>query len=89
MIANKESAHINWFDHRVGTSADWLLSFTLQATFGSLPSHAGLVNEATKLNKEAKDLKTKAVDVAWNFEFELDDARGLEVDAEQVRSDDC
>lgn len=49
-----------------------------------MPSHAGLVNEATKLNKDAKDLRTKATDAAGNLSFELDAARRLEADAEQV-----
>lgn len=52
--------------------------------FGSLPSHDSLMNEATKLNKEAKDLKTKAVDVAGRLELDLGDAKRLEVDADQV-----
>ncbi|XP_071348331.1 laminin subunit gamma-2 [Trachinotus anak] len=56
----------------------------LEGTFGSLPSHAGLVHEAGKLNKGALDLRTQAVDLAGDLEFELDDARRLKVDAEQT-----
>ncbi|XP_044075483.1 laminin subunit gamma-2 [Siniperca chuatsi] len=57
---------------------------SLEGTFESLPSHAGLVNEATKLNKDAEDLRTKAVGTAGDLVFELDAARRLETDAEQA-----
>ncbi|XP_040911632.1 laminin subunit gamma-2 [Toxotes jaculatrix] len=57
---------------------------SLEGMFGSLPSHANLVNEASKLRKEAEDLKTKTVDVAEDLGLKLDNARRLEVDAEQA-----
>ncbi|XP_035489050.2 laminin subunit gamma-2 [Scophthalmus maximus] len=56
---------------------------SLEGTFGSLP-HGGLLSETTKLNKEAKDLRTKAVDLAGDVEFDLDDVRKLEAEAEQA-----
>lgn len=42
------------------------------------------MNEATKLNKEAKDLRTKATGAAGDLSSELDAARRLEAEAEQV-----
>uniref|UniRef100_UPI0037E831B8 laminin subunit gamma-2 isoform X2 n=1 Tax=Semicossyphus pulcher TaxID=241346 RepID=UPI0037E831B8 len=56
----------------------------LEGSLGALPSHAGLLNEATKLNKDAKDLKTKAGRAAGDLAFELDAAHRLEADAEQA-----
>ena len=55
-----------------------------QGMFGSLPSHVGLLSDATKLSGEAKDLRTAAGDLAGDVEFKLEDARSLEADAEQV-----
>ncbi|XP_070775382.1 laminin subunit gamma-2 [Enoplosus armatus] len=57
---------------------------SLEGTFKSLPSHAGLMNEATKLNKDAKDLRMKADGTTADLVFELDAARRLEADAEQA-----
>ncbi|XP_035025549.1 laminin subunit gamma-2 [Hippoglossus stenolepis] len=57
---------------------------SVEGMFGSLPSHVGLLSDATKLSSEAKDLGTKAGDLAGDVEFELDDARSLEADAEQA-----
>lgn len=62
--------------------------FILQQTVGSLPSYAGLVNEATKLNKESQVLKTKTSDADANLKRELDKARMQEADAELVNCSD-
>ncbi|XP_026169484.1 laminin subunit gamma-2 [Mastacembelus armatus] len=56
----------------------------LEGTIGSLPSYTGLVKDATKLNKEAKLLRSNAADTATNLTFELDKARKLESEAEQA-----
>ncbi|XP_029381415.1 laminin subunit gamma-2 isoform X1 [Echeneis naucrates] len=56
----------------------------LEGTFGSLPPYTGLLNEATKLNKEALDLRTMVSDTARDLEFELNKARKMEADAEQA-----
>nr|XP_046265365.1 laminin subunit gamma-2 [Scatophagus argus] len=56
----------------------------LEGTFGSLPSHAGLLNEATKLNGDTKDLQTNAAAAAGDLNFKLEAARRLEADAEQA-----
>ncbi len=55
-----------------------------QKSVGSLPSHAGLVNQAAKLNKDSIGLRTNAAGAAANLNSELDAARRLEADAEQV-----
>lgn len=52
--------------------------------FGALPSYAGLVNEATKLNEQTQDLKMKTSDTDSNLTSELDKASEMEADAEQV-----
>ncbi|KAF1383164.1 hypothetical protein PFLUV_G00128460 [Perca fluviatilis] len=56
----------------------------LEGTIGSLPPHADLLKDATKLNKDAKDLKTAATDTAADLASELDAGRTLEADAEQA-----
>lgn len=59
--------------------------FILQETFGTLPSQTGQAIEASnELNQDVKNLKTKAVGVAGELNFELDAARRLEADADQV-----
>lgn len=49
-----------------------------------MPPYADLANQATKLNKDVTDLKTKAVGTAGDLASELDTARTLEADAAQV-----
>ncbi|XP_010792603.1 laminin subunit gamma-1-like, partial [Notothenia coriiceps] len=56
----------------------------LENTFGSLPSHTDLLNEATKLNKGSKDLKQRTLDATDNLTSELEDGRRLEGEAEQA-----
>ncbi|XP_078121302.1 laminin subunit gamma-2 [Sander vitreus] len=56
----------------------------LEGTIGSLPSHADLLKDATKLNNEAKDLKTTAMDTAADLASELDAGRTLEAVAKQA-----
>lgn len=56
----------------------------LEGTFESLPPYADLANQATKLNKDVTDLKTKAVGTARDLASELDTARTLEADAAQA-----
>ncbi|XP_074505941.1 laminin subunit gamma-2 [Sebastes fasciatus] len=51
---------------------------------GTLPSPAGLVNEATKLNKDASDLNRKATVAVKNLANELRAGKTLEADAEQA-----
>ncbi|XP_035526875.1 laminin subunit gamma-2 [Morone saxatilis] len=57
---------------------------SLEGTFGSLPPHAGLVDEATKLNEDAQDLKTRADNTARDLDSELVTAVSLEAEAEQA-----
>lgn len=52
---------------------------------GSFPSPADLLDEASKLNRDSEDLKTKAVGAAEDLKSELEAAGMLEADAEQVR----
>ncbi|TKS79276.1 Laminin subunit gamma-1 [Collichthys lucidus] len=60
----------------------------LEETFGTLPSQTGQAIEASnKLNQDVKNLKTKAVGVAGELNFELDAARRLEADADQAAVD--
>ncbi|KAM7399987.1 hypothetical protein PAMA_004603 [Pampus argenteus] len=54
---------------------------SLEGTFRSLPSHAGLVNEATKLNKDATGLKRDTASTAKDVAFELNSARRQEAEA--------
>ncbi|XP_056266481.1 laminin subunit gamma-2 [Pseudoliparis swirei] len=56
----------------------------LEETLASGPSHAGLLNEASKLNKEVKSLKTQAADAAQDVELELDATKTLKADAGQA-----
>ncbi|KAL3055765.1 hypothetical protein OYC64_018452 [Pagothenia borchgrevinki] len=56
----------------------------LENTFGSLPPHTGLLNQATKLNKDSKDLKQRTLDATDNLTSELEDGRTLEGEAEQA-----
>lgn len=56
----------------------------LQGTFGSLPSHAALLNESIKLKADSEDLRTKAVAETGDLNYELDAVRKLEAEAEQV-----
>ncbi|TKS79273.1 Laminin subunit gamma-2 [Collichthys lucidus] len=60
----------------------------LEETFGTLPSQTGQAIEASnELNQDVKNLKTKAVGVAGELNFELDAARRLEADADQAAVD--
>ncbi|XP_034743237.1 laminin subunit gamma-2 isoform X1 [Etheostoma cragini] len=56
----------------------------LEGAVGSLPSPADLLKEATKLNRDTKDLKTAAADTAADLVSELDAGRTLEADAQQA-----
>ncbi|KAF3698526.1 Laminin subunit gamma-2 [Channa argus] len=56
--------------------------YDLEQTFGSLPPFTGLVNEATKLNKESQALKRKASATADSLTLELDKASKLEADSQ-------
>ncbi|XP_034411425.1 LOW QUALITY PROTEIN: laminin subunit gamma-2 [Cyclopterus lumpus] len=56
----------------------------LEGALGSGPSHAGLLKEATELNREVQDLKTQAADAAQDVDLELDASRTLEADAGQA-----
>ncbi|KAM6919152.1 laminin subunit gamma-2 [Xenentodon cancila] len=56
----------------------------LEKTFGSLPAHAGLIDEATRLNGEATDLKKRAGVTAEDLALKLGEATQLEADAEKV-----
>ncbi|KAM6989831.1 laminin subunit gamma-2 [Tautogolabrus adspersus] len=53
----------------------------LEGTIGTLPPHAGVLNEAIKLNKDVKDLKVNADGVSGDLINELNAARGLGNDA--------
>ncbi|XP_054452611.1 laminin subunit gamma-2 [Anoplopoma fimbria] len=57
---------------------------SLEGTIRSLPSSAVLVNEATKQNKDSKDLKTKASGLAGDLVSELDAGRILEDNAAEA-----
>lgn len=61
--------------------------FLLQSAVGLFPSPDDLLNQASKLNRDSKDLKTKAVSAAEDLKSELEAARMLEADAEQVRDE--
>ncbi|KAM4728868.1 laminin subunit gamma-2 [Anableps anableps] len=56
----------------------------LQKTIGSLPPADGLVKEASRLNKEAKNLKTRADQTTEALNDELTEADKLVIDAEEV-----
>ncbi|XP_028328576.1 laminin subunit gamma-2 [Gouania willdenowi] len=56
----------------------------LEKTLGSLPSHDDLLNEATRLNREAQALKTTMTNTAVGLSSELDEAKRLEADAEDA-----
>ncbi|XP_068197804.1 laminin subunit gamma-2 [Antennarius striatus] len=56
----------------------------LEGTIGSLPPHAGVVNDAIALNRDVKDMKTKAVDATGNLNADLDAARRMKADAEEA-----
>lgn len=70
------------YDKALGTIN--VLENLVNSLEGTLPSPAGLVNEATKLNKDTKDLKTQVDGAARGLNSELDAAGGLEADAEQA-----
>ncbi|XP_028988599.1 laminin subunit gamma-2 isoform X2 [Betta splendens] len=55
---------------------------SLQQTIGALPSYAGLVNDATKLNEESKALKAKTGDTDTTLKGKLAEARTQEAAAE-------
>lgn len=61
--------------------------FLLQGAVGAFPSADDLLNQASKLNRDAEDLKTKADGAAEDLKSELEAARMLEADAEQVRDE--
>ncbi|XP_036940529.1 laminin subunit gamma-2 [Acanthopagrus latus] len=56
----------------------------LEGAVGSFPSPADLLDEASKLNRDSEDLKTKAVGAAEDLKSELEAAGMLEADAEQA-----
>ncbi|XP_069578926.1 laminin subunit gamma-2 [Brachyistius frenatus] len=56
----------------------------LEGTLGSLPSHTDLLNEATKLNGEAKDLNLRTQATSTDVALKLDDARTMKADAEKA-----
>ncbi|XP_013882894.1 laminin subunit gamma-2 isoform X2 [Austrofundulus limnaeus] len=56
----------------------------LEGLLVSLPPHAGLVDQATTLNKGAQDLKTRTVGTAGDLGFRLEQAQQLEKDAAQT-----
>ncbi|XP_061776624.1 laminin subunit gamma-2 [Nerophis ophidion] len=56
----------------------------LEGTANSLPSHAGLVNNATKINEGAKNLRTQATDFTTDLDDKLNDARRQEAEAEEA-----
>lgn len=57
---------------------------SLESAVGLFPSPDDLLNQASKLNRDSKDLKTKAVSAAEDLKSELEAARMLEADAEQA-----
>uniref|UniRef100_G3NA51 Laminin, gamma 2 n=1 Tax=Gasterosteus aculeatus aculeatus TaxID=481459 RepID=G3NA51_GASAC len=74
------------FDEALGTiSVLGDLVTGLEGTFGSLPPLTGLMNEATKLNKDSQDLKKKASNTAGLVESQLNEGRMLEAGAQEVR----
>ncbi|XP_030608704.1 laminin subunit gamma-2 [Archocentrus centrarchus] len=56
----------------------------LESELASLPSHGGLLDEATKLNGEAKNLKTAAEDFAGDLASKLKNGEKLKTDASEV-----
>ena len=50
-----------------------------------MPSHAGLLDEATKLHKATNDLKPKAQTAAADVASELNKGKVLEADAKKVK----
>ncbi|XP_071782542.2 laminin subunit gamma-2 [Centroberyx gerrardi] len=56
----------------------------LEGTSGSLPSHTGLVRDATKLNEELKGLKAAAVAAGGRLAAELDNAKRDKTEAEEA-----
>lgn len=58
--------------------------FTLQGEFASLPAHDNILEEATKLNREATNLKTTAGGVVGDLASELEKAENLHADAQEV-----
>ncbi|XP_062259930.1 laminin subunit gamma-2 [Platichthys flesus] len=57
---------------------------SVEGTFGSLPSHVGLLSDATKLSSETKDMNKEVLDLGVGVGVELDEARRLEIDAKQA-----
>ncbi|XP_068457437.1 laminin subunit gamma-2 [Clinocottus analis] len=51
---------------------------SLEGSLSSWPSHAGLLDEATALNRDAQDLKTRAGNAAADLQLELDAGRTLQ-----------
>nr|XP_040028365.1 laminin subunit gamma-2 [Gasterosteus aculeatus aculeatus] len=73
------------FDEALGTiSVLGDLVTGLEGTFGSLPPLTGLMNEATKLNKDSQDLKKKASNTAGLVESQLNEGRMLEAGAQEA-----
>ncbi|KAM3604282.1 uncharacterized protein V6R79_008893 [Siganus canaliculatus] len=56
----------------------------MEGTFGTLPPHNSLLNQATKLNQDSVALKTRTAGVAGNLASGLDAARKLQATAEQA-----
>lgn len=61
-----------------------LMPRLLQGTYGSLPPHSALLEDATKLRKDTEDLRTKAEATAGGLALELAAVSRLEAEAEQV-----
>ncbi|MEQ2164365.1 hypothetical protein GOODEAATRI_006014 [Goodea atripinnis] len=60
------------------------LANSLEKAVGSLPPYEGLVDEASRLNKEAKDLESRAKQTSEDLEEELKEADRLAADAEEA-----
>ncbi|XP_039858426.1 laminin subunit gamma-2 isoform X1 [Simochromis diagramma] len=56
----------------------------LEGEFASLPAHDNILEEATKLNREATNLKTRAGGVVGDLASELEKAENLHADAQEA-----
>lgn len=61
-----------------------LMPRLLQGSYGSLPPHSALLEDATKLRKDSEDLRTKAEATAGGLASELAAVLRLEAEAERV-----
>ncbi|MED6287285.1 hypothetical protein CHARACLAT_014790 [Characodon lateralis] len=60
------------------------LADSLEKAVGSLPPYEGLVDEASRLNKEAKDLESRTKQTSEDLDEELKEADRLAADAEEA-----